>query len=80
MLFVFTLFIILYGYLKERSSKTLITWNIYLATIAVFIFWLYIAKSQYKKERMNKLLSSIFFDPSHPASFSGPQKLYEAAV
>ena len=29
---------------------------------------------------MNKLLSSIFFDPSHPASFSGPQKLYEAAV
>ena len=27
MLFVFTLFIILYGYLKERSSKTLITWN-----------------------------------------------------
>ena len=29
MLFVFTLFIILYGYLKERSSKTLITWNNY---------------------------------------------------
>ena len=29
---------------------------------------------------MNKLLSSIFFDPSHPASFSGPQKLYDAAV
>ena len=29
---------------------------------------------------MNKLLSSILFDPSHPASFSGPQKLYEAAV
>ena len=29
---------------------------------------------------MNKLLSLIFFDPSHPASFSGPQKLYEAAV
>ena len=46
----------------------------------MFIFGLYIAKSQYKKERMNKLLSSIFFDPSHPASFSGPQKLYEAAV
>ena len=42
-------------------------------------FGIYIAKSQYKKERMNKLLSSIFFDPSHPASFSGPQKLYEAA-
>ena len=29
---------------------------------------------------MNKILCSIFFDPSHPASFSGPQKLYEAAV
>ena len=29
---------------------------------------------------MNKLLSSIFFDPSHPAGFSCPQKLYEAAV
>ena len=29
---------------------------------------------------MNKLLNSIFFDPSHPASFLGPQKLYEAAV
>ena len=29
---------------------------------------------------MNKLLSSIFFDPSYPASFSGPQKLHEAAV
>ena len=29
---------------------------------------------------MNKLLGLIFFDPSHPASFSGPQKLYEAAV
>ena len=27
---------------------------------------------------MNKLLSSIFFDPSYPASFSGPQKLHEA--
>ena len=48
--------------------------------MAVFIFGLYIAKSQYKKERMNKLLSPIFFDPSHPASFSGPQKLYEAVV
>ena len=29
---------------------------------------------------MNKLLSSIFFEPSHPASFSGPRKLHEAAV
>ena len=29
---------------------------------------------------MNKLSSSIFFDPSHSASFSGPQKLYDAAV
>ena len=29
---------------------------------------------------MNKLLSLIFFDPSYPASLSGPQKLYEAAV
>ena len=28
MLFVFTLFIILYGYLKELSRKTLLTWNI----------------------------------------------------
>ena len=51
-----------------------------MVTIAVFIFGIYIAKSQYKKERMNKLLSSIFFDPSHPASFSGPQKLYDTAV
>ena len=29
---------------------------------------------------MNKLLTSIFYDPSHPASFSGPQKLYKAAL
>ena len=29
MLFVFTLFITLYVYLKEQSSKTLLTWNIF---------------------------------------------------
>ena len=33
MLFGCTLFIILYGYLKERSSKTLITWNIICSLI-----------------------------------------------
>ena len=52
----------------------------YLVTAVVVIFRIQTAKSLYKKERMNKLLSSIFFDPSHPASFLGPQKLYEAAV
>ena len=52
----------------------------YLVTAVVFISGIHTAKSYYKKERMNKLLNSIFFDPSHPASFSGPHKLYEAAV
>ena len=44
------------------------------------IFGIYVAKSYYKKDKMNKLLSSIFFDPSHPTSFLGLQKLYEAVV
>ena len=38
------------------------------------------ANPSIKKKKMNKLLSLIFFDPSHPASFLGPQKLYEPAV
>ena len=33
-----------------------------------------------KKERMNELLSSIFFDLLHHASFWGPQKMDEPAV